>query len=122
MDVISADAGRMIPDLTAIEFALLIAAHRSPGISTGKACARVGGWFCAPLELAEVTRAVRRLAHRGLIEEQGENLRPTPAALEPATRMLGGMIRLIDNGRGYLDVALLAHLAARKDNGDDHLV
>ena len=112
----------MIPDLTAIEFALLIAAHRSPGISAGKACARVGGWFCAPLELAEVRRAVRRLAHRGLIEEEGDSLRPSPAALEPATRMLGGMIRLIDDGRGHFDVALLAHLAARKDARHDHLV
>ena len=122
MDVLEAEIARRVPDLTGLEFALLIAAYRAPGITPGAACVRVADWFMVPLELPEVTRAVRRLTFKGYLELEGETLRPSPAAIDPTTQMLGGLIRLIDNGRGHFDVALLAHLAARKDANHGHLV
>ncbi len=113
------DVGTSIPNLSVLEFAVLIAVFRKPGILPEQVRLKLSHWFVVEVAPAEISRAGDRLLHRGYIEPRGDGWNPVPRLVDDAARLLGGMIRLIDDDRQRFDVALLSKLASQWGDNDE---
>lgn len=119
-DVAFLDALRPVPDMSVLEFAVLMAYYRNPGIDLESVAALVGDWFVRALVPSDLTPAIRRLTQRSWLDADALSYAPTQTGLEASRPLLGGMIRMIDGGRRLWDVGKMIQLATLRERPDEH--
>jgi len=70
-------------------------------------------WFLRPATVGELAASIKRLLDRGSITRMSDgdfDFCLTPAGVEATTTLSGGMIRMIDRGRGYFKTAFLLQM------------
>jgi hypothetical protein len=111
-------SGRALPDLSVVEFAIMIALMRLGPQPAPILLPTLSDWFGFAISLGHIRPALRRLEHQGYLTtlEDG-TLRPRRAASEPVALSFTALIRIVGSefGRALkkVDPPLLAHLAKK---------
>ena len=112
-EVIAFRKGDPFPAAEVLDLAISVAIGRHLAASETEMFARIQDWFLRPASKAELMAAVARLLDRGWISRAGENgfdFCLTDAGIDGTTTLSGGMIRMIDRGRGHLKTAFLLQM------------
>lgn len=75
--------------------------------------ALIKDWFLRPATVGELAASIKRLLDRGSITRMSDgdfDFCLTPAGVEATTTLSGGMIRMIDRGRGHFKTAFLLQM------------
>jgi hypothetical protein len=111
-------SGRALPDLSVVEFAIMIALMRLGPQPAPILLPTLSDWFGFAISLGHIRPALRRLEHQGYLTtlEDG-TLRLRRAASEPVAVSFTALIRILGSefGRALkkVDPPLLAHLAKK---------
>ena len=111
-------SGRALPDLSVVEFAIMIALMRLGPQPAPILLPTLSDWFGFAISLGHIRPALRRLEHQGYLTtlEDG-TLRLRRAASEPVAVSFTALIRILGSefGRALkkVDLPLLAHLAKK---------
>jgi len=111
-------SGRALPDLSVVEFAIMIALMRLGPQPAPVLLPTLSDWFGFAISLGHIRPALRRLEHQGYLTtlEDG-TLRPRRAASEPVALSFTALIRIVGSefGRALkkVDPPLLVHLAKK---------
>lgn len=108
-------SGRALPDLTVVEFAIMIALMRLGPQPAPSLLPTLSDWFGYAISLGDVRPALRRLEHQGYLTtlEDG-SLRTRRASAEPVALSFTALIRIVGSEFGRAlkkaDPPLLAHI------------
>ena len=112
-EVIAFQKGDRFPTAEVLDLAISVAIGRHLAASEDEMFSLIQDWFLRPASGAELTSAIGRLLERGWISRAGESafdFRLTDAGIDGTTTLSGGMIRMIDRGRGHLKTAFLLQM------------
>ena len=112
-EVIAFQKGDRFPAAEVLDLAISVAIGRNLAASEEEMFSRIDDWFLRPASRAELVAAIGRLLERGWISRAGESAFDfclTDAGIDGATTLSGGMIRMIDRGRGHLKTAFLLQM------------
>lgn len=101
------------PSAQVLDLAVSVAIGRDLARSEAEMTALIGDGFLRPASSSELAASLGRLLDRGAIARMDEgsfDVCLTDAGVEATTRLSGGMIRMIDRGRGYLKTAFLLQM------------
>lgn len=108
-------SGRGLPDITVVEFAIMIALMRLGPQPAPSLLPTLSDWFGYAISLSDIRPALRRLEHQGYLTtlEDG-SLRTRRASAEPVARSFTALIRIVGSEFGRAlkkaDPPLLAHI------------
>ena len=108
-------SGRALPDLTVVEFAIMIALMRLGPQPAPSLLPTLSDWFGYAISLGDIRPALRRLEHQGYLTtlEDG-SLRTRRASAEPVALSFTALIRIVGSEFGRAlkkaDPPLLAHI------------
>ena len=108
-------SGRGLPDLTVVEFAIMIALMRLGPQPAPALLPTLSDWFGFALSLSHIRPSLRRLEHQGYLTtlEDG-TLRPRRTSAEPVALSFTALIRIVGSEFGRTlktaDTPLLAHI------------
>lgn len=111
-------SGRALPDLSVVEFAIMIALMRLGPQPAPILLPTLSDWFGFAISLGHIRPSLRRLEHQGYLTtlEDG-TLRPRRAASEPVALSFTALIRIVgsefNRALKKVDPPLLAHLAKK---------
>jgi hypothetical protein len=111
-------SGRALPDLSVVEFAIMIALMRLGPQPAPILLPTLSDWFGFAISLGHIRPSLRRLEHQGYLTtlEDG-TLRPRRAASEPVALSFTAVIRIVgsefNRALKKVDPPLLAHLAKK---------
>ena len=112
-EVIAFQKGDRFPTAEVLDLAISVAIGRHLAASEDEMFPLIQDWFLRPASGAELTSAIGRLLERGWISRAGESAFDfclTDAGIDGTTTLSGGMIRMIDRGRGHLKTAFLLQM------------
>ncbi|MBB5712344.1 hypothetical protein [Sphingomonas xinjiangensis] len=95
-------------DMTVLELATFLRTYRS-GVpsSTGEIAATLGSWFRCDIDLGTVSGALSGMVSRGWLTSHASGFRATRAGRRHARGHLQGIVRMLDQGTNYFDVAVM---------------
>lgn len=108
-------SGRALPDLSVVEFAIMIALMRLGPQPAPSLLPMLSDWFGYAISLGDIRPALRRLEHQGYLTtlEDG-SLRTRRASAEPVALSFTALIRIVGSEFGRAlkkaDPPLLAHI------------
>ena len=108
-------SGRALPDLTVVEFAIMIALMRLGPQPAPLLLPTLSDWFGFAISLRDIQPAMRRLEHQGyLVTLENGVLRPRSASAEPVALSFTALIRIVGTEFGRVlkmaDPPLLEHI------------
>ena len=109
-DIVALERDDPFPPAQVLELAVSVAIGRDLAASEADMFRRIEDWFLRPATRAELKASVSRLIDRGWIHrsDNGDfDFCLTDAGVEAASTLSGGMIRMIDRGRGLLKTSFL---------------
>lgn len=101
------------PAAQVLDLAVSVAIGRDLIASEEDMFSRIQDWFLCKASKADLTASIARLSDLGWISPASENpfdFCLTPKGIDGATTLSGGMIRMIDRGRGHLKTAFLLQM------------
>ncbi|MEO1489383.1 MAG: hypothetical protein AAFR88_08125 [Pseudomonadota bacterium] len=101
------------PPAQVLDLAVSVAIGRDLAASEEAMLGLIAEWFLRPASRAELAASLARLQHKGWIarsNEPGFDFCITDAGVDAATTLSGGMIRMIDRGRGHFKTAFLLQM------------
>lgn len=111
-------SGRGLPDLSVVEFAIMIALMRLGPQPAPALLPTLSDWFGFAISLGDIRPALRRLDHQGYLTtlEDG-TLRPRRTSTEPVALSFTALIRIVGSEFGRAlnkaDPPLLAHIMTK---------
>ena len=112
-DIVALQRDDPFPPAQVLDLAVSVAIGRELAASESEMFERIEDWFLRPATRAELKASVSRLIDRGWIHRSSDDddfdLCLTDAGVEAATTLSGGMIRMIDRGRGLIQTSFLLH-------------
>lgn len=113
-DIVALQRDDPFPPAQVLDLAVSVAIGRELAASESEMFERIEDWFLRPATRAELKASVSRLIDRGWIHRSNDDddfdLCLTDAGVEAATTLSGGMIRMIDRGRGLIQTSFLQSL------------
>ena len=110
-DIVALHRDDPFPPAQVLDLAVSVAIGRELAASESEMFERIEDWFLRPATRAELKASVSRLIDRGWIHRSNDNddfdFCLTDAGVEAATTLSGGMIRMIDRGRGLIQTSFL---------------
>ena len=109
-DIVALQRDDPFPPAQVLDLAVSVAIGRDLAASEADMFRRIEDWFLRPATRAELKASVSRLIDRGWIHrsDNGDfDFCLTDAGVEAASTLSGGMIRMIDRGRGLLKTSFL---------------
>ena len=110
-DIVALQRDDPFPPAQVLDLAVSVAIGRELAASESEMFERIEDWFLRPATRAELKASVSRLIDRGWIHRSSDDddfdLCLTDAGVEAATTLSGGMIRMIDRGRGLIQTSFL---------------
>ena len=109
-DIVALERDDPFPPAQVLDLAVSVAIGRDLAASEADMFRRIEDWFLWPATRAELKASVSRLIDRGWIHrsDNGDfDFCLTDAGVEAASTLSGGMIRMIDRGRGLLKTSFL---------------
>ncbi|MBL4641285.1 MAG: hypothetical protein JKX86_05645 [Verrucomicrobiales bacterium] len=109
-DIVALERDDPFPPAQVLDLAVSVAIGRDLAASEADMFRRIEDWFLRPATRAELKASVSRLIDRGWIHrsDNGDfDFCLTDAGVEAASTLSGGMIRMIDRGRGLLKTSFL---------------
>lgn len=109
-DIVALERDDPFPPAQVLDLAVSVAIGRDLAASEAEMFRRIEDWFLRPATRAELKASVSRLIDRGWIHrsDNGDfDFCLTDAGVEAASTLSGGMIRMIDRGRGLLKTSFL---------------
>lgn len=89
-------SGRGLPDLTVVEFAIMIALLRLGPKPAPLLLETLSEWFGQDVVLSDIQPGIRRLVHQHFLRsEAGGTLRPQALAVSPVATSFSAMIRIV---------------------------
>ncbi len=116
-------SGRGLPDLSVVEFAIMIALVRFGPQHPPSLLPTLSEWFGRAISLGHIRPALRRLEHQGYLTTlEGGSLSMRRASAEPVALSLTALIRIVGSEFGRVlkraDPPLLAYIM-KKSAGDE---
>lgn len=112
-DILQFRSGAPFPAAQVLDLAVSVAIGRDLARSEDEMFALIENWFLRPATHAELRLSITRLLDSGVIERACEGdmgFCLTERGVEATTTLSGGMIRMIDRGRGYIKTAFLLEM------------
>ena len=112
-DIVAIDSSDPFPPAQVLDLAVSVAIGRELADSEADMFKQIEDWFLRPASRPELMASVARLIDRGWIHRSGDDLFDfclTEAGVDAATTLSGGMIRMIDRGRGLLKTSYLLQM------------
>ena len=110
-DIVALQRDDPFPPAQVLDLAVSVAIGRELAASESEMFERIEDWFLRPATRAELKASVSRLIDRGWIHRSNDDddfdLCLTDAGVEAPTTLSGGMIRMIDRGRGLIQTSFL---------------
>lgn len=109
-DIVALERDDPFPPAQVLDLAVSVAIGRDLAASEAEMFRRIEDWFLRPASRAELKASVSRLIDRGWLHrsDNGDfDFCLTDAGVEAASTLSGGMIRMIDRGRGLLKTSFL---------------
>ena len=95
-------------DMTVFELATFMCVYRArEPMHLDEICAVLGGWFECAMPPQRFSRPIARMVARGWLIDGADTLKASKAGREIARPLLGGIIRMLDQGTRLIDVALM---------------
>lgn len=89
-------SGRGLPDLSVVEFAIMIALLRLGPKPAPLLLGTLSEWFGQDVTLSDIQPGVRRLVHQHFLRlEAGGTLRPQARSVSPVATSFSAMIRIV---------------------------
>ena len=112
-DILAFPNSDPFPPAQVLDLAVSVAIGRDLAGSSSEMFALISDWFLRPATVGELAASIGRLLGAGLIMplSEGEvDFCLTPAGVDATTTLSGGMIRMIDRGRGHFKTAFLLQM------------
>ena len=112
-DILAFPHSEPFPPAQVLDLAVSVAIGRDLARSETEMFALIKDWFLRPATVGELAASIKRLLDRGSITRMSDgdsDFCLTPAGVEATTTLSGGMIRMIDRGRGYFKTAFLLQM------------
>ena len=112
-DILAFPHSEPFPPAQVLDLAVSVAIGRDLARSETEMFALIIDWFLRPATVGELAASIKRLLDRGSITRMSDgdfDFCLTPAGVEATTTLSGGMIRMIDRGRGHFKTAFLLQM------------
>ena len=114
-EVIAFQKGDPFPSVEVLDLAISVAIGRDLAASEEEMFSRIQDWFLRPASRSELMASIGRLLDLGWISRRSGTEAKfdfclTDVGIDGATTLSGGMIRMIDRGRGHLKTAFLLQM------------
>lgn len=112
-DILAIESGDPFPPAQVLDLAVSVAIGRELATSEEELLALIREWFLRPASRSELSASLARLQGKGWFQpSSGEGLDfcLTEVGVDAATTLSGGMIRMIDRGRGHFKTAFLLQM------------
>ncbi|MEL6621660.1 MAG: hypothetical protein AAFQ11_02155 [Pseudomonadota bacterium] len=111
--ILPLESGDPFPPAQVLDLAVSVAIGRDLAASEEDMLSLIKDWFLRPASAAELSASLARLQDKGWIERA--NATPfgfclTKVGVDSTTTLSGGMIRMIDRGRGHFKTAFLLQM------------
>lgn len=109
-DIVPIKGRNPFPPAQVLDLAVSVAIGRDLVASEDQMAAQIEDWFLRPTTRSELMASVARLIDRGWIDRSSREDFPyclTEKGVDAATALAGGMIRMIDRGRGLFKTSFL---------------
>lgn len=107
-DFVSAGGWPVDMEMTVFELAAFLCLYRAGEPMRPEEIRTVlSGWFERTVTLQAVSRPLGNMIARGWLIGSPDRMRPSNAGREVARPLLGGIIRMLDQGTRLIDVALM---------------
>lgn len=100
----------VLPDMTVLEFLAGMALARKGPSSLARAAGDVALWFDSSIEPEQLMPPLIALVGRGWADSERSLFQVTPAGCDALRGFFVAMVRMLDAGRGLLDVAVLTSI------------
>lgn len=111
--------GRMIADMSVMEFLVGMALCRKGPLSGNDVARDVARWFDCPIGVAQVRSPLAALTGRGWSRFEQGLYWIGEDGIEAVRGFYVGMVRLLDGGRGLLDVAVMLSVVREFEGRDE---
>ncbi len=102
--------GRVVADMSVMEFFVGMALCRKGPLSRAQVAGDVSRWFDGPIGAADLKIPLAGLVARGWARFEAGLYWIGDDGIEAVRGFYAGMVRLLDGGRGLLDVAVMLSL------------
>ena len=112
-DILALGNADPFPRGEVLDLAVSVAIGRDLASSEAEMFALISDWFLRPLSSSELSASLARLLDRGSItrlSDEAFDFCLTDAGVDATTTLSGGMIRMIDRGRGHIKIAYLLQM------------
>lgn len=109
-DILAISSGDPFPQAQVLDLAVSVAIGHDLARSEADMVGLINDWFLRPATPSELAASIARLLDRGSIiriSDDGFEFCLTDTGVDTTTTLSGGMIRMIDRGRGYFKTAFL---------------
>lgn len=109
-DILPISSGDPFPQAEVLDLAVCVAIGHDLAHSESDMVGLINDWFLRPASQSELSASIARLLDRGSIKRMSDgsfDFCLTDAGVDATTTLSGGMIRMIDRGRGYFKTAFL---------------
>ena len=110
--------GRMTADMSVMEFLVGMALCRKGPLPGSEVARDVARWFDCPIGVAQVRGALSGLIGRGWARLEQGLYWIGEDGIEAVRGFYVGMVRLLDGGRGLLDVAVMLSMVREFEGRD----
>lgn len=112
-NVLFFDGPDPFPKAEVLDLAVSVAIGNELAANEDEMASQIADWFLRPATRSELLASVARLIDRGWIDRCGDSefdLCLTDTGVDATTTLSGGMIRMIDRGRGLLKTSYLLQM------------
>lgn len=109
-EIVAIGSDNPFPRAQVLDLAVSVAIGRDLATTEDEIAKHVENWFMRPIGEPELVASVARLIDRGWVKAfgpTGSGYCLTQLGVDATTTLSGGMIRLIDRGRGLLKASFL---------------
>jgi len=111
--ILALQSGDPFPHAQVLDLAVSVAIGRNLAASEADMLALIQNWFLRPASASELSASLARLQDKGWIECLSAtpfDFGLTEEGVDATTTLSGGMIRMIDRGRGHFKTAFLLQM------------
>ncbi|MEO0870342.1 MAG: hypothetical protein AAFR32_05250 [Pseudomonadota bacterium] len=111
--ILPLQSGDPFPPAQVLDLAVSVAIGRDLATSEADMLALIKDWFLRPASASELSASLARLQAKGWIERTSATpfgFCLTKEGVDATTTLSGGMIRMIDRGRGHFKTAFLLQM------------
>lgn len=110
--------GRMVSDMSVMEFFIGMALCRRGPLSGAQLAHDVSRWFDGPIGMLDLNGPLDVIVGRGWVRFEQGLFWVCDEGIEAVRGFYVGMVRLLDGGRGLLDVAVMLSLVREFEGRD----